>query len=506
VSDTWITVDRQGLRQIVAGRRLSFALFELLSNAFDEATTRVSLTLAPIEGARGRCSLVCEDDNPTGFANLAHAYTMFAASGKKGDAQKRGRFNVGEKLVLALCDRAEIVTTTGHVRFNEDGTRSSGRDRTTAGSRFAATIRMTRAELADALVDVRRLIPPPDVETLVNGERLLPRVPLATFTTSLQTIVSDDEGVLRPRVRQTEVSVYEPLADEPAAIYELGIPVVELDGDRFSVNVHQKVPLTQDRDNVPPAYLRTLRAQVLNHTVALLTEADAKGVWIDHALAAPEITSDVVREVIEQRYGDKVASFSPSDLEANKKAADNGYAIVHGGSFSAEAWGSIREAGAIKPAGRLFPTGRGIGAGVPWGTAPPAVVTRVPESDYTAAMRAVAQMVRDVGDEVIGKPVNVRFVTCEPNDGTRAMYESARTIMTFNLSSLGEAWFRASNLLSILDLVIHELAHEYVSDHFSESYYRETTRIGACLAMVALERPELFVGHDARSREATSAS
>ena len=36
---------------------------------------------------------------------------------KKTDAAKRGRFNLGEKLVLALAKTALIETTTGSVQF-----------------------------------------------------------------------------------------------------------------------------------------------------------------------------------------------------------------------------------------------------------------------------------------------------------------------------------------------------------------------------------------------------
>jgi hypothetical protein len=43
---------------------------------------------------------------PGRVRDLSHAFTLFAESVKKGDAEKRGRFNLGEKLVLALCDEA----------------------------------------------------------------------------------------------------------------------------------------------------------------------------------------------------------------------------------------------------------------------------------------------------------------------------------------------------------------------------------------------------------------
>lgn len=37
---------------------------------------------------------------------------MFAESAKKSNPKLRGRFNVGDKMVLALCDKASITSTT----------------------------------------------------------------------------------------------------------------------------------------------------------------------------------------------------------------------------------------------------------------------------------------------------------------------------------------------------------------------------------------------------------
>ena len=50
----------------------------------------------------------------------------------------------------------------------------------------------------------------------------------------------------------------------------MGIPVVET-GDRYHVDVQQKVPLNMDRDNVTPAYLRAIRVAVLNATHGRIT-------------------------------------------------------------------------------------------------------------------------------------------------------------------------------------------------------------------------------------------
>ena len=101
-----------------------------------------------------------------------------------------------------------------------------------------------------------------------------PRVPIVQFEVTLPTLIADKEGVMKPTSRKTAVRLYEPAEGETATIYEMGIPVVET-GDRFHVDVQQKVPLNMDRDNVTPAYLRAIRVAVLNATHDRITGEDA---------------------------------------------------------------------------------------------------------------------------------------------------------------------------------------------------------------------------------------
>src|SRR5205809_595321 len=118
-------VDKEGLRKLLAKRGAGFALFELVQNAWDEDTSRVEVDLGwlsfPKGDAAGLAFIQVTDDDPEGFTDLAHAYTLFAESEKKADAEKRGRFNLGEKLVIAVCERAIISTTTGTIHFDAAG-------------------------------------------------------------------------------------------------------------------------------------------------------------------------------------------------------------------------------------------------------------------------------------------------------------------------------------------------------------------------------------------------
>ena len=126
-------VDRRGLAQILERRGKAFVLLELIQNALDEDVRRVEVVIEPTAG-RAKAHVRVEDDSTSGFRDLADAFTLFAPSYKKNNPRQAGRFNVGEKLVVALCHEASIETTTGTVTWDEEGRRRYPRRKRQAGS------------------------------------------------------------------------------------------------------------------------------------------------------------------------------------------------------------------------------------------------------------------------------------------------------------------------------------------------------------------------------------
>src|SRR5258708_3992979 len=120
----WFEVDRKGLAKLIERRGKVALIYELISNAWDaDGVTNVEVLL--VREAAAGVTLVVRDDAPDGFADMTHAFTLFAESSRKGHAGKRGRFNLGEKLVLALCDEASIVSTKAAVMFDSRGRTST---------------------------------------------------------------------------------------------------------------------------------------------------------------------------------------------------------------------------------------------------------------------------------------------------------------------------------------------------------------------------------------------
>src|SRR3954470_6519024 len=114
----WFDVDRAGLGKQAEQHGKGRLVGELVQNALDEAgVTQIAITLTLIPG-RPLADLTVEDDSPEGFKDLRHAYTLFAESYKRANPEQRGQFNLGEKMVLAVCEEASIATTKGTVIFD----------------------------------------------------------------------------------------------------------------------------------------------------------------------------------------------------------------------------------------------------------------------------------------------------------------------------------------------------------------------------------------------------
>ncbi len=477
----WFDVDKKGLAKLMAGRSKAFIVFELLQNAWDEINVKeVSVTVTPLDGTRN-ARITVTDDAPNGFADLRDAYTLFAESRKKGNAEQRGRFNLGEKLILALAKRAEIETTTGTIVFDEAG-RIKSYFKRKAGSKFEADIPMTRTEINEINQAMKVLIPPPGITTTYNGHVLSPRTPIIWFEENLPTVVADDEGVLRKTSRKTRVQVYEPTEGETAMLYEMGIPVVET-GDRFHVDVQQKVPLNMDRDNVTPAYLQAIRVAVLNATHHLIDEQDSKETWVREACGDERVTPEAVKTAVTLRFGDNAVRYDPSDPEANKRSAAEGRPVVYGGSLTAAEWANATRAGVLPAAGVVTPS--------PTPYSPDGdPLNVIPESEWTDGMRQIADYAAAIGPELLGlSGLDVVFAN-EPKWPYGATYGKGR--LTFNVGRCGKDFFEHGVTDDVNELLIHEFGHHFESDHLSEDYYRALCKVGASMVRLALDDPALF--------------
>lgn len=485
--NSWFEVDKDGLAKLIEARGRGFAVLELIQNAWDQNVTRVDVRLRQGD-VRGHYLIDVEDDDPEGFADLAHAFTLFADTGKRKNPEQRGRFNLGEKLVLALCTDAAVSSTTGTVLFRADGTREKLRRKREGGSLFSADIRMTKEDYVETVAAINTLIPPRDsgIVTTFNGERLTAPTLVQSISLALPIPLAEGDNVVRIRQRTARVDIYRPRAGETPTLYELGIPIVET-GDKWHIDVRQKVPLNPDRDNVPPSYLRTVRTAVLNALHDRLDAADANAGWVREGASDPRCAPEAITRVLDLRFGERRVAYDPNDMEANKRAVAAGYTVVTGGSLSGGEWSNAKAAAAIPPAGQVTPSPKPY---APDG----ADLTVVPESDWTPDMAETVGYAKRLAWGLIQKDIRVTIAN-QPGWGVSATYGHGHLVL--NLDALGRGWFRAQGTDEQHALLLHELAHDRESDHLSDRFHDTLCMLGARLARLALEREEPFATWEA---------
>lgn len=490
----WFDADKDGLRQI--GERLverrGFGIIgaELYQNVMDTNATICKIELQKTD-LRRQYELVCEDNDPLGFPNLAHAYTVFAPSLKKDDPEKGGRFNIGEKFVLAFCRKAEIATTKGTVIFNENGRDEYPRRKRELGTRFSGIIDCTQERFDQFLVHMQRILVRRNLLLTVNGVHVPERQSIATFEETLLTEQGDD---LRPTKRKCVVEIYEPAVGEAASLYELGIPVVET-GDKWHYSVKQKVPLNVDRDNVTPAYLRDVRVVVFNHMHHHVTAEDTEESWVDEATSDSKVTDKALADWKDKKHGKDAVAKDPFNRDANGAALADGRPLIEPHATTKGQRKNLKERGMLASSTQAYPlAGKGAYSDDP-GDLP---IEMIDEADWTEGMRAVHEYTVGVAQRILGKPITVRFVHWTKQDGAhwRACYGTGLLLglpeLQYNVGVLGKRWFANGVTEDMDSLIIHELGHDFCTNHADENYFRALTKLGARLKAAALAEPEWF--------------
>jgi hypothetical protein len=477
--NNWFDVDKEGLRQINDRHDdYGWVIGELYQNVMDTTATECLITITKFEG-QPRAEIIVEDDGP-GFAHLKHAWTMFAPSIKTDNPTKAGRFNLGEKFVLAACYTAKIETTCGTVKFDVDGRHELPRRKFQEGTKVTLEIRCTNEQYMQLLDYAPKLFVREGLRLCVNGAEMAHREELSSWEETLPTVIGED---LRPTRRKAHVRIYEAKEGETPMLYELGIPVVET-GDRWHVSIGQKVPLNTERDNVTPAFLREVRVSVVNNMYEELTEEDTESGWVNEATSDKRCENDAAEDFRIKKYGENSVASTPGNPEADAKAVAEGYTLIPSRGLTGGQRENLKEAGTLNSSAAEFPTA-GIGAFSDDPNAPEA--REFEEDELTDGMREVRDYAASLGKSLMNATISVRFLDNIANEGQtfRAAYGGRE--LCFNVGNLGKKWFANSGAVGTTELdalLIHEFGHHYESNHLSSDYHRALCRLGAKLKAV----------------------
>lgn len=478
----WFTVSIEGLKKTLARKGLSVAIYELAQNAMDTDATLIELGLSPIED--GISTLTCIDNSTVGFSNLDKAHEMYRESAKKGNPLLRGKFNLGEKFVVALCNESSITSMSGQIIFARDKTRRMGSKKTAAGTQFCGELPITPAEYAEVCSRAKLLIPPDGVMITFNGKKLGGHELLKSFETKLPTEIADDSGILRPTRRNTTVRIFRVKSGEKAWLYEMGIPVVNLPDDmNFHVDIGQKIPSNTERDNVSPAFLKHVFTAVLNQTHGeLIDQATGTASWVTIAFDSKEVSKEATHAIIKARYGDNVVAHDTKDKGSDNEAMSRGHKVVQKGSLSPQMWKNVKKYHALKKSGDVFPTDQAY-------LVPKTVIAPV---NYTPNMGRFEKLITDISPVLIDHVATVRFISDERGHFSGcSQWREGAYLFTVNL-----AFHDVDNWLDNFSLLQHEATHHACqnNNHLGEEFWRNQEKIGARMTAIALADRKMFAG------------
>jgi hypothetical protein len=275
-----------------------------------------------------------------------------------------------------------------------------------------------------------------------------------------------------------------PPGEEPM-LFEMGIPVVSTDM-KYDVDVQQKLPLNSDRDQVQPAVHQDLRVAVANAMKDYFEAEDFNQPWLVAATSDKDASADLIQTFVNEKFGKDAVVFDPSDPESAKRAIAEGRQVIYGNSMSKQQRANMKAKTSVPSASAVFPSFPVFRENEN-GESP-----IIPRDDWTAGMQHVADYIEEIADTIMGVKVIVQYSKEAPTmlDGrVKATYGSKT--LTWYVPHVPKGYFNRQLRDRFLNRdIIHELTHEYVSDHLSREFADMEGDLWSRLFDLALNEPE----------------
>lgn len=489
VKNGWFEVDKKGLSKLLKEGGKGRCVGELVQNSFDapgSKSTHIKLDISE----NNLLLLEVKDDSPQGFKNLADSWTLFAESEKKADCKLRGRFNLGEKLVLSLCEEAKIMTTTGTVEFHPNNMRIYSKKKTTRGTIFTAIMKGDKTDYAEIKAYVHSIIVPNNGshrlyfnDKQVSSHKLLQQFDIP----GLETVGINKNGDLIRTSRNCVVCVYHTNPTEVPHLYEMGLPVMPLDdyGINYHIDIGQKVPLSFNRDSVPSGFLKKVFTHTYNNTYFDLKEDDFTETWVNEATSSDQCTEKSFKKFVENKFGEKSAFFDPSDIDANKNFQAEGGVIIYGRMLNKQQIENAKRSGVVS-SGKLTPSQGTSGIRSQITT----------EETFSETAQIAKKYFEFISKKLIGEVFNFKFVyfnsplvSYKWQDQTLLISESLVVIweMTKNAGT-PEILFQTFD-----KTILPALALRTTPNKLTKEFNEELCRLASIMAWSAVQNPNDFL-------------
>lgn len=304
--------------------------WELLREAIQNALDTHSRVWVKVNVRNGK--VVVTDEGP-GFEKLSDAWTVYG--GNKGDDHtKRGRFSRGLKELVAGVVYLKVATTSGTVEFFvNEGRREESDVSRNKGTKIVAQNDDWTKEDFDKLKKYLSSFWAPENQDIVyevkGGKRTVITREKPDFTTpwQLKTVVYEDQEKKTPR-KTADVHIKKTNKGD-GRIYEMGIPVNMDEEFPYWIDVQQRVPLAEQRNEVDSTYRKKVMSALLNEVHEDLTKSEMKADWVTEVLNHYNTTTDVKESYVEKVIRDnrKKGVLVKGSEPANDKVKNHGYQV-----------------------------------------------------------------------------------------------------------------------------------------------------------------------------------
>ena len=286
-----------------------------------------------------------------------------------------------------------------------------------------------------------------------------------------------ENGMERRVLTPTTLSVYTPRRGEEPTVYEMGIPVQTWDVP-WHVDVGQRVPLAERRDQLPDDYRLCLKGTLLEAMIhSYMEPRDLRAEWVHDAVAHWPVRVGVLESYVSRLFPRGAV------LQGTKAANDRAQQL---GAHLIEA--SSMPRGTFAALGRVLETADEY--------------TRRRDAEFVGApvdpddvQQRFADSVVWLARELTGQRLKVGFFASDPNE-SGLMEDAVTDVKSRRIRFNVRAGLRFDDILDprTFGVVLHELAHQGTPLHDRRFIDRLQELGGAAARMLAEGGPELLAG------------
>ena len=343
-------VDASGFIGLHRARRPDEIVRELYQNVADLAdATFCEIT---IRGELGGSTILSVADDGPGYSDISDAWTLYRETPKWLDPEIRGRFNRGNKEAAAYARSMTVYSGSLEVEFPAEGGRRVYEVPRRKGSLVVAEVDWD-ADTIDEVVNRVFEYRPTELALSVNGIKVPERKPVATARERMRTVMATGPGEpLRHTWRVADIDILARSDEAEGWVMELGIPVQKCGIFGYDVDVRQKIPLSERRNEITLGYQSRLKGYVMN-VIHRLMSPDAFGEnWVREAMLDDRITPVAFDYASRKAFGERPVMRS-SNIDANMRAVEDGRDVIDGRSVGRELADKLRSHG-VPSAGQLY--------------------------------------------------------------------------------------------------------------------------------------------------------